>query len=113
MRRYYKMPQNKPSNRGKGLFYWEKLSKGEECTNENTHYQKAHVKDIKRRFFSAKNIGPGTSEGFDKARNIRILTLSDEAKARRILPVIKDIPNAVTFLSNSESMATRKEGEHS
>jgi len=96
------------------LFYWEKLSKGEECTNENTHYQKAHVKNIiERRFFSAKNIRPGTSEGFDKARNIRILTLSDVGKARRIMPVIKDIPNAVTFLCNSKSMATRKEGEHS
>jgi len=94
------------------LFYWEKLSKGEECTNVSTLYQKAHVKNIKR-FFSTKNIRPCTSEGFDKARNIRISTLSDEAKAPRIMPVIKDIPNAVTFLSNSESMATRKEGEHS
>ena len=29
-------------------------------------------------------IRPSTSEGFDKARNIRILTLSDEAKARKL-----------------------------
>ena len=117
-------------HRGKGLFLLGKFSKGEECTNENTHYEKARVKNIKRIFFSAKNsqarkycfmestddkayIRPGTSEGFDRARNIRIITLSDEAKARRIMPVIKDIRNAVTFLSNSESTATRKEGEHS
>ena len=29
-------------------------------------------------------IRPGTSEGFDKTRNIRILTLSDEATARKL-----------------------------
>ena len=80
----------------------EKPPKGEECSNENTHYERVHVKSIKKRFFSAKQISdarkfclrrstdakayirPGTSEGFDKARNIRILTLSDEAKARKL-----------------------------
>ena len=79
----------------------KKPPKGQECSNENTHYQRVHVKSIKRRFFSAQisdarkfclmrstddkaYIRPDTSEGFEKARNIRILTLSDEAKARKL-----------------------------
>ena len=86
---------------GKGLFCWKKPPKGEENTNENTHYQRAHVKNIKRRFWGARNssarkfcfmrstddkayLRPGTSEGFDKARNLRILTLSDHTKARKL-----------------------------
>lgn len=66
-----------------------------------THYQRAHVKNIKRRFWGARNssarkfcfmrstddkayLRPGTPEGFDKARNLRILTLSDHTKARKL-----------------------------
>ncbi|CAH3150587.1 unnamed protein product, partial [Pocillopora meandrina] len=99
-------PRNKRSLQakrhcGKGLFCWKKPPKGEENTNENTHYQRAHVKNIKRRFWGARNssarkfcfmrstddkayLRPGTSEGFDKARNLRILTLSDHTKARKL-----------------------------
>lgn len=99
-------PRNKRSLQakrhcGKGLFCWKKPPKGEENTNENTHYQRAHVKNIKRRFWGARNssarkfcfmrstddkayLRPGTSEGFDKARNLRILTISDQSKARKL-----------------------------
>ncbi|CAH3032576.1 unnamed protein product, partial [Porites lobata] len=99
-------PRNKRSlqakrHYGKGLFCWKKPPKGEENTNENTHYQRAHVKNIKRRFWGARNssarkfcfmrstddkayLRPGTSEGFDKAINLRILTLSDHTKARKL-----------------------------
>ena len=98
-------PRNKRSLQakrhcGKGLLCWKKPPKGEENTNENTHYQLAHVKNIKR-FWGAQNftarkfcfmrstdnkayLRPGTSEGFDKARNLRILTLSDHSKARKL-----------------------------
>ena len=83
-------PRNKRSlqakrHYGKGLFCWKKPPKGEENTNENTHYQRAHVKNIKRRFWGARNssarkfcfmrstddkayLRPGTSEGFDNAK---------------------------------------------
>ena len=52
-------PRNKRSLQakrhcGKGLFCWKKPPKGEENTNENTHYQRAHVKNIKRRFWGAR-----------------------------------------------------------
>ena len=99
-------PRNKRSLQakrhcGKGLFCWKKPPKGEENTNESTHYQRAHVKNIKRRFWGARNssarkfcfmrstddkayLRPGTSEGFDKARNLRILTISDHSKARKL-----------------------------
>lgn len=99
-------PRNKRSvqakrHTGKGLFCWKKPPKGEEKSNENTHYQRAHVKNIKKRFWDAKNaestkfcfmrsmddkayLRPGTSEGFEKARNLRILTLTDEEKARKL-----------------------------
>ena len=99
-------PRNKRSLQakrhcGKGLFCWKKPPKGEENTNENTHCQRAHVKNIKRRFWGARNssarkfcfmrstddkayLRPGTSEGFDKARNLRILTISDHSKARKL-----------------------------
>lgn len=99
-------PRNKRSvqgkrHTGKGLFCWKKPPKDEEKSNENTHYQRAHVKNIKKRFWGARNaestkfcfmrsmddkayLRPGTSEGFEKARNLRILTLTDEEKARKL-----------------------------
>ena len=100
-------PRNKRSmqakrHTGKGLFCWKKKTpKGEEKSNKNTHYQRAHVKNIKKRFWGAKNdesrkfcfmrsmddkayLRPGTSEGFEKARNLRILTLTDKEKERKL-----------------------------
>lgn len=85
----------------KGLFCCKEPPKGEESTNENTHYQRAHVKNINMRFWGARNskaktfcfmrgtddkvyLRPDTYEGFDKARNLKILTSSDDSKARKL-----------------------------
>lgn len=112
---------------GKGLFCWKKPPKGEECSNENTHYQRAHVKNIKRRFFSAKSsetkkfcfmrstddkayLRPGTSEGFEKARNIRILTVSDEEKARQ-LPKY-DWPEKLVYVTPGSHIIFTKSSIH-
>ena len=88
-------------HKGKGLFCMKKPPKAEDVDNENTHYQRAHVKNIKMDFFSkAKEatrrycfmksiddkayLRPGTSEGFQNTRNQRILTSSEVQKAREL-----------------------------
>ena len=53
-------PRNKRSlqakrHRGKGLFCWKKPPEGKEKNNKNTYYQRAHVKNIKMRFWDARN----------------------------------------------------------
>lgn len=78
---------------GKGLFCTSKPPKAEEKDNESTHYQRAHVKNIKHFLFkddeNAKHsllhsmddkayVRPGTSEGCEKTRRVRILNLSNE-----------------------------------
>ena len=69
--------------------------------SSHTHHQRAHVKNIKMSVFSshAQNtrhlcliesmhdkafIRPGTSEGLEKTRNTRILTLTDVEKAGKL-----------------------------
>ena len=86
---------------GNWLFCFKKPPKAEDASNENTHYQRAHVRNIKMSFFSfhAQNrrhlcliesiddkafIHPGTSEGLEKTRNTIILTLTDVEKARKL-----------------------------
>jgi hypothetical protein len=86
---------------GKGLMCFKKPPKAEDNENENTHYQRAHVKNVKMAMFSEKAgdankyslihsiddkayLRPGTSEGFSSARNQKILTLSDASKARQL-----------------------------
>ena len=81
-------------HRGKGLFCTKKPRKAEYIDNENTHYQRAHVKNVKFSFFGQENAGnsqlcfmrsiddkvylrPGTSEGFQNTCNQKILTLTD------------------------------------
>ncbi len=88
-------------HRGKGLFCTKKPPKAEDIDNENTHYQRAHVKNVKFSFFgqeSAANshlcfmrsiddkayLRPGTSEGFQNTRNQKILTLTDVEKAKQL-----------------------------
>ena len=88
-------------HKGKGLFCMKKPPKAEDVDNENTHYQRGHVKNIKMAFFSKANeetrkfcfmqsvddkayLRPGTSEGFQHTRNQRILTSSDAQKAREL-----------------------------
>ena len=88
-------------HRGKGLFCTKQPPKAEDVNNENTHYQRAHVKNVKKSFFS-KNVEssrhlrfmrsiddkaylrPGTSEGFLNTRCQKILTVSDFSKARQL-----------------------------
>ena len=86
---------------GKELMCFKKPPKAEDQDNENTHYQRAHVKNIKMSMFSEKAgdvkdysllhsiddkayIRPGTSEGFSSVRNQKILTLSDANKAKKL-----------------------------
>ena len=88
-------------HRGKRLFCTKKPPKAEDVDNENTHYQRAHVKNVKCAFFGkeAKDVShlcfmrstddkaylrSGTSEGFSNARNQRILTPTDVDKARAL-----------------------------
>ena len=71
---------------GNWLFCFKKPPKAEDESDENTHYQRAHINNIKMNFFSLRNeetkdlcmiesmddkafIRPGTSEGLEKARN--------------------------------------------
>ena len=87
---------------GKGLFCFKKPPKAEDNDNENTHFQRGHIKNIKLSFFSNNvdtqthnccfmrstddkaYLRPGTSEGFEKSRNVRILTLTDVNRARAL-----------------------------
>lgn len=78
---------------GKGLFCTSKPPKAEDKDNESTHHQRAHVKNIKQFLFKDADtakyallhsmddkayIRPGTSEGCEKTRRVRILNLVDE-----------------------------------
>ena len=88
-------------HKGKGLFCTKKPLKAEDIDNENTHYQRAHVKNIKMAFYSKKAehssnlcfmqsiddrayLRPRTSEGFMNARNQRIFTVNDVNRARQL-----------------------------
>ena len=88
-------------HKGKGLFCTKKPPKAEDIDNENTHYQRAHVKNIKMAFYSKKAehssnlcfmqsiddkayLRPGTSEGFMNARNQRIFIVNDVNRARQL-----------------------------
>ena len=63
----------------------------------NTHHQCAHIRNVQRFLFSEKTkenrkycfaqsfddkayLRPGTSEGFEKTRNVKILTLANEGE---------------------------------
>ena len=97
---------------GKGLMCFKKPPKAEDNENENTHFQRAHVKNVKMTLFSDTSkeskhysflhsiddkayIRPGTSEGFSGARNIKILSLDDASKAKK-LPKY-DWPQALVY----------------
>ena len=100
-------PPNKRSiqsakHKGHPLFCTKKPPKTQDQMNESTHYQCAHVRNIKTTFFGSSTpdnirelsfmrsiddkayLRPGSSEGFAKTRNLRILTLSAEEKARKL-----------------------------
>ena len=85
----------------KGFSVSKKPPKAEHKDNENTHYQRAHVKNVKLVLFSEASdnpkelsvihrmdvkayLHPGTGEGFAGVRNQKILTLSDAEKARKL-----------------------------
>eukprot|EP00794_Sanderia_malayensis_P000902 gene902-205_t len=86
---------------GKGLLCFKKLPQAEDKDNENTHYQRAHVKNVKLALFSEASdnskevsviqsmdgkayLRPGTGEGYAGVRNQKMLTLSDMEKARKL-----------------------------
>ena len=109
-----------------------KKPKAEDVNNENTHYQQAHVKNIKMEFFSkAKEVTrrfcfmqsvddkaylrPGTSEGFQHTRNQRILTSSDAQKARELPKydwsekLVYQTPGAHRIFTKSSTMSDTSE----
>jgi hypothetical protein len=86
---------------GKGLMCFKKPPKAEDKDNENTHYQRSHVKNIKMSLFSESAgtvkdysllhsmddkayLRPGTGEGFAGVRKRKILTVADAEKARKL-----------------------------
>lgn len=119
-------------HKGKGLFCMKKPPKAEDIDNENTHYQRAHVKNIKMEFFSKANeltrkfcfmqsvddkayLRPGTSEGFQHTRNQRILTSTDAQKARELPKydwpekLVYQTPGAHRIFTKSSTMSDTKE----
>ncbi|XP_070537914.1 uncharacterized protein [Ptychodera flava] len=112
-------------HRGKGLFCFKKPPKAEDSSNENTHYQRAHVKNIKRRFFVDDDpetkkfcfmrsiddkayLRPGTSEGFEKTRKQRIATLADFQQAKK-LPKYDWPEKAVYITPSAHRIFTKKQ----
>ena len=111
---------------GKGLFCFKKPPKAEDNDNENTHFQRGHIKNIKLSFFSnnvdtqTRNccfmrstddkayLRPGTSEGFEKSRNVRILTLTDVNRARA-LPKY-DWPEKLVYITPAAHRIFTKKG---
>ena len=100
-------------HRGKSLFCCKKPPTAEDIDNENTHYQKAHVKIA---FFGKESeessklcfmrsiddkayLRPGTSEGFSNTRNQRILTTTDVDKARA--PPKYDWPEKLVYQTHT------------
>lgn len=99
-------PRNKRSRQakchtGNGLFCTKKPPKTADSDNENIHHQRAHGQHALRFLFSedmshvrpycfarSKDdkayVTPGTSEGFARARNVRILTPAAARKARSL-----------------------------
>ena len=111
---------------GKGLFCFKKPPKAEDNDNENIHFQRGHIKNIKLSFFSnnvdtqTRNcffmrstddkayLRPGTSEGFEKSRNVRILTLTDVNRARA-LPKY-DWPEKLVYITPAAHRIFTKKG---
>ena len=111
---------------GKGLFCFKKPPKAEDNDNENTHYQRGHIKNIKLSFFSNKvdaqtrnlcfmrstddkaYLRPGTSEGFEKCRNVKILNLTDVNRAR-VLPKY-DWPEKLVYITPAAHRIFTKKG---
>lgn len=109
---------------GKGLFCTKKPPKTEDIYTETAHHQRAHVKNVQRFFFSDRSsnerkycfarssddkayLRPGTSEGFEKTRNVRILTLTNEGA--RQLPKY-DWPERMMYQTPATHRILNKEG---
>ena len=124
-------PRNKKSiqakrHKFKGLFCTKKPPKTEDKDNENTHHQRAHVRNVQRSFWSQKTssnrkyvfmqsiddkayVRPGTSEGFSKARNVKVLMPSDINNKQRKLPKY-DFADSSAFVTPSTHRILHKEG---
>ena len=97
-------------HKGKGLWSCKKPPKAEDLDNENTHHQRAHIKNMKRMFLSSKHpegatsyaviesrgdhafLRPGTSVGFQGSIVRKVLTPVAEEKSRKLLKY--DFPEA-------------------
>ena len=109
---------------GKGLFCFKKPPKIEDSYNQNTHHQLSHVNNANIFLFSSKHqkeatkyaiihskndkayVRPGTCEGLEKTRNVKILTLSVSSRARK-LP-LHDFPEAKVYCTPAAHHIIRK-----
>jgi hypothetical protein len=77
---------------GNELFCTKKPPKAEDNDNRNTHHQRCHIKNVQLQLFNDQSeakfaylhsmddkayVRPGTSEGFEKTKNVMILTACD------------------------------------
>ena len=56
-------------HKGKGLWRCKKPPKAEDLGNENTHHQRAHIKNMKTMFFSSKHPEGATSYAIIESRD--------------------------------------------
>ena len=89
-------------HKGKRPWSCKRPPKPENLDNENTHHQRAHIKNMKIMFFSSKHpewatlyaiiesrddhafLRPGTSVGFQGSRVQKVLTPVAEEKSRKL-----------------------------
>ena len=102
----------------------QKPPKTEDSFNENTHHQRSHVNNAKLFLFSSKYqaaaskyaiihskddeayVLSGTCKGFEKTRNVKILTLSDNCRARK-LP-LHDFPESKAYCTPAAHRILKK-----
>ena len=102
----------------------KKLLKPDDSHTVTTHHQRAHVKNVQRFLFSSKTkddrkycfaqscddiayLRPSTPEGFEKTRNVRILTLACEGAKQ--LPKY-DWPERMMYQTPATHQILNKEG---
>ena len=56
-------------HKGKGLWNCKKPPEAEDLDNENTHHQRAHIKNMKRMFFSSKHLEGATLYAIIESRD--------------------------------------------
>ena len=75
-------------HRGKGLFCFKKPPKAEDKNNENTKYQRGHVKNIKYAFFAKKRSTEVGADPGDKGASIQYFTNKNQQYAADDLSIL-------------------------